>query len=57
MNRKTLAAIRDGMLSNQLVVRDRRLPEISRKTRVSAQIERSWRKVGDAVRSAYESCK
>ena len=57
MNRKTLAAIRDGMLSNHLVVNDRRLPENSRKARVSAQIERSWRKAGDSMRSAYGSCK
>ena len=57
MNKKTLAIIRDGMLSNRLAIRDRRLPAGSRAVRVNAQIGRSWRKAGDAVRVAYESCK
>lgn len=57
MNKKTLAVIRDGMLSNRLAIQDRRLPETSRAARVNAQIRRSWQRAGDAVRSAYESCK
>lgn len=57
MDRNTLASIREGMLSNQLVVQSRRLPETSRNVRVNAQINRSWRKAVGAMRSAYESCK
>lgn len=57
MKRKTLLIVREGMLSNRLIIDMRRLPEGSRYARVNARINRSWQRVGDAMRAAYEACK